>query len=205
MHSAVVEAALDAVIDEIACGGWCLRSDLVPPSLVAALAGEARAEFAEGHFRMAGIGRGADLRVRPEIRSDRVLWLDPLAATPAQAAYLELMEQLRMRLNRELQLGLFEFEGHLAIYPPGSFYRRHLDQTRGTPLRTVTCITYLNEAWSPGDGGQLRMWMEDDTHVDLDPVGGTTVLFLSDRFEHEVLPARRDRASLTGWFRRRPA
>lgn len=200
----VDDAALEAAIDEIACNGWCRRPDLVSPTLIASLAAEARAEFTEGRFRMAGVGRGADLRVRPEIRSDRVLWIDPLAPTPAQAAYLDLMERLRMQLNRELQLGLFEFEGHLAIYPPGSFYRRHLDQTRGTPLRTVTCITYLNEAWDPADGGQLRIWIDAETTIDLDPSGGTTVLFLSDRFEHEVLPARRDRAGLTGWFRRRP-
>jgi hypothetical protein len=35
------------------------------------------------------------------------------------------------------------------------------------------------------------------------PEGGTLVAFLSDRFEHEVLPARRQRLSLTGWFRQR--
>jgi SM-20-related protein len=35
------------------------------------------------------------------------------------------------------------------------------------------------------------------------PVGGTLVAFLSERFHHEVLPARRERYSLTGWFTRR--
>lgn len=201
----VEESALDVAIEEIASSGWTYRSDLVPTELVSALRNEAHGAFDDGRFRLAGVGRGADLRVRPEIRSDRVLWIDPLAASGPQAEYLALMERLRLQLNRELQLGLFEFEGHLAIYPPGSFYRRHLDQTRGTPLRTVTCITYLNEDWVPADGGQLRIWLEDaDDPVDLDPVGGRTVLFLSDRFEHEVLLAHRDRASLTGWFRRRP-
>ena len=34
--------------------------------------------------------------------------------------------------------------------------------------------------------------------------GGRLVAFLSDRFEHEVLPATRERMSFTGWFRRRP-
>jgi SM-20-related protein len=29
------------------------------------------------------------------------------------------------------------------------------------------------------------------------------VVFLSERREHEVLPTRRSRLSLTGWFRRR--
>jgi hypothetical protein len=35
------------------------------------------------------------------------------------------------------------------------------------------------------------------------PVGGRLVAFVSERFEHEVLPGRRERMSFTGWFRRR--
>jgi SM-20-related protein len=200
-----VAPALDAAIDEIASSGWTCRSDLVATELVAALRAEASGAFDNGRFRPAGVGRGADLQIRPEVRSDRVLWIDPVDPSDAQAKYLALMEELRLRMNRELQLGLFEFEGHLAIYPPGAYYRRHLDQTRGTPLRTVTCITYLNEDWAASDGGQLRIWLDDaDRTIDLEPHGGRTVLFLSDRFEHEVLPSHRERASLTGWFRRRP-
>ncbi|MCB0627245.1 MAG: 2OG-Fe(II) oxygenase, partial [Saprospiraceae bacterium] len=33
------------------------------------------------------------------------------------------------------------------------------------------------------------------------PVGGRLVLFRSELLEHEVLPARRERYSLTGWLR----
>ncbi len=35
------------------------------------------------------------------------------------------------------------------------------------------------------------------------PIAGRLVCFLSDRFIHEVLPARRERLSLSGWFRKR--
>jgi SM-20-related protein len=40
---------------------------------------------------------------------------------------------------------------------------------------------------------------------DIVPHGGTLVVFLSERFEHEVLPTARARVSLAGWFRRRAA
>jgi len=43
----------------------------------------------------------------------------------------------------------------------------------------------------------------DDSALQISPEGGTLVAFLSGRFEHEVLPATRERYSLTGWFRRR--
>ncbi|MDQ6997923.1 MAG: 2OG-Fe(II) oxygenase [Mariprofundus sp.] len=33
------------------------------------------------------------------------------------------------------------------------------------------------------------------------PQAGRLVTFISEQFPHEVLPASRDRLSLTGWFR----
>ena len=38
---------------------------------------------------------------------------------------------MKQRLNRALFLGLFEFEGHFALYPEGAFYRTHYDSFRG--------------------------------------------------------------------------
>jgi SM-20-related protein len=105
-----------------------------------------------------------------------------------------------------LYLGLFNFEGHLARYPAGAFYRRHLDQFRGVELRALTCILYLNPDWQPADGGILRIFTDPgrpEHAEEVAPRGGTLVTFLSARFEHEVRPAARERLSLTGWFKRR--
>jgi SM-20-related protein len=189
---------------QLAEQGWCAMADFIPPPLVGRLAIEADEAWKAGEFRPAGVGRGDELRVRPQIRNDRVRWLQPGCYSAAQLAYLEQLEQLRQAINRTLFLGLFDFEGHLAVYPPGSYYRRHLDQFRNVGQRTVTVILYLNNAWSDGDGGQLRIFTDPDDprqHVEILPTGGTLVTFLSARFPHEVLPAVRDRLSLTGWFR----
>lgn len=187
--------------------GWSITEGFCTPELIRELAREARQGWNRGTFRHAGVGYGDELQVRPEIRNDRVRWLDPADCTPAQQDYLQQLETLRLAINSRLFLGLFDFEGHLAVYPPGSFYRRHLDQFRGVGWRTVTAVLYLNENWSDEDGGQLRIYTDPDnpdSHVDILPAGGTLVSFLSADFEHEVLPARRDRLSLTGWFRVRP-
>ena len=64
------------------------------------------------------------------------------------------------------------------------------------------CIS--TTAGQPEDGGQLRIYTGGGASVDVLPQGGRLVAFQSDRFEHEVLPARRERMSFTGWFRRRP-
>jgi SM-20-related protein len=113
------------------------------------------------------------------------------------------MESLRQALNRDLFLGLEDFESHFALYPPGAFYVRHLDRFRDNDRRTVSTVLYLNEGWLPQHGGQLRMYLKDGVEHDVQPVGGSLVVFLSGDVPHEVLPASRERLSLTGWFRRR--
>ncbi len=159
-----------------------------------------------GCFRHAGIGRGDNWELRPEIRNDKVLWLDEAGCTPSQKLYLETLEKLRVKLNRELMLGLFSFEGHMAVYPPGTRYQRHIDQFRDMGTRRVTCILYLNPDWKISDGGALRLYTDNDNpqrYEDIYPYAGRMVTFFSDRFYHEVLPANRERYSITGWFRQR--
>jgi SM-20-related protein len=187
--------------------GWCVTPDFMAPLLVDQLRAEAEEILNAGGFRPAGVGRGAGLRVKSEVRTDRVSWLDPLTAGGAARQYLQALEDLRLAINRELLLGLFEFEGHIAIYPPGSYYRKHLDQFRDMGTRIVTCVLYLNRDWASADGGQLLLYTDPHDparHEAILPLGGQLVTFISARFLHEVVPTRRSRISVTGWFRRRP-
>ena len=116
---------------------------------------------------------------------------------------LGLAEQIRLALNRRLFLALFEFEAHLALYPPGAFYRRHVDSFRGAANRMVSLVVYLNRAWHPGDGGELVLYRPQTAEemIRIAPCAGTLLLFMSEEIEHEVLPTRTDRASIAGWFR----
>lgn len=144
------------------------------------------------------------------MRGDRTLWLDPNSAEAAHRSLAEAMETLRLALNEGLQLGLFSFEAHYALYPPGASYRRHRDAFHDAgataDARVISCALYLNSGWAPEDGGALRIHdgiYGDQRAHDVLPVSGTLACFLSQRFEHEVLPAKRDRLAVTGWFRRR--
>ena len=69
--------------------------------------------------------------------------------------------------------------------------------------RVVTIIAYLNTNWEKDDGGELQIYLENGQTISVLPNAGTLVCFMSADFEHEVLPAKRERASLTGWFRKR--
>ena len=164
---------------------------------------EARAERCGGGFRAAGVGRAGSWQLRPEIRSDYVRWLDPRHAMTEQRAWLGRMETLRQRLNRELYLGLFGFEAHLALYPPGAFYATHLDRFSDAATRVVSTLLYLNEDWQEAEGGALRLYLEQPDAPpwrDVVPQGGTFVAFFSAELPHQVLPATRERWSVAGWF-----
>lgn len=168
-----------------------------------ALAREARRRHRRGAFRHAGVGRGASFRIAPEVRDDAVLWIDPAAPARAERHWLERVERLRCALNQRLLLGLFGYEGHWARFEPGARYLTHLDRFADASHRLVSLVLYLNEAWQPDEGGALRLYLGEpgsDPFTDVAPRGGTLAAFLSGEVHHEVLPATRERWSLTGWL-----
>ena len=196
----------ESVAEALAERGWAAVSDFLPVATWHELAAEVRAAHASGGLQAAGVGRGERYRLADEVRGDRIQWLDASPASAAQRDALARLDRLRATLNGELQLGLFEFEGHFALYPPGAGYRRHRDQHRSSQARVLSCVVYLNTDWRVEHGGALRLYLDEEgqrEHRDVLPEGGKLICFLSERFWHEVLPAARERLSLTGWFRLR--
>ena len=115
------------------------------------------------------------------------------------------MAEVQQALNRALFLGLFEYEAHFAHYPPGAFYRRHLDSFRGRANRVVSTVGYLNPDWPEDGGGEMVLYAPDEPEREVArvrPSAGTFACFLAERVPHEVLPTRLPRASIAGWFRR---
>lgn len=203
METDPITSPLDELVTALAGPGWCVMPGFLAPEEVDGLRQECRQAFAAGAFHAAGVGSG-QAQVRNEIRGDHVCWVEEADAGPALQAVLARLEALRQRVNQDLFLGLFDVELHFAVYPPGAGYQRHLDRFRDDDRRALTVILYLNQDWGPEDGGQLRFWPEEDGEaLEIIPAGGTLVSFLSERFWHEVAPSRRERMSLTGWFRRR--
>lgn len=196
----------DRVAASISAQGWLALPEFIDPETIAALREECRQLAATGTMRQAAVGNNANRWIRTDIRGDEILWLDTVQSNEARQRCLARFEQLRLTLNRQLQLGLFEFDCHYARYAPGASYRKHLDRFRGDTRRILSSVLYLNDGWKHDDGGALRLYLgdgENAEHVDVQPAGGTLVAFLSECFPHEVLPARRERLSLTGWFRGR--
>jgi SM-20-related protein len=189
-----------SIQDDLAAKGWSVQTDYFPPDLIAALWRELDTRRGEGVLTPAGIGRGAGRRVQPDIRKDHTLWLDGESA--AQNEYLRLMDALRIQLNQSLFLGLNEFEAHYAHYPPGGFYKKHVDALRGERNRVVSTVTYLTPGWRGADEGHLVLYSHDERELTrILPAAGTLAIFMSEDIPHEVLPPRRERCSIAGWFR----
>ncbi|RON03790.1 2OG-Fe(II) oxygenase [Pseudomonas brassicacearum] len=190
------------IVDDLATHGWSQQNIFLPQALTLELAAECRKRAVEGELAPAAVGRGPFSEIREGIRGDHIQWLEP-GQDEACDSYLGLMDSLREAMNRGLFLGLEDFESHFALYPPGAFYLKHVDRFRDDDRRMVSAVIYLNDGWLPEHGGQLRMYLEEGREHDVVPTGGCLVVFLSGEVPHEVLPATRERLSLTGWFRRR--
>jgi SM-20-related protein len=182
--------------------GISVRDQFLAPSQIRALADCARLRRARGDFDAARIGSGRSLQHREDIRGDSTCWITP-PLWSAEQTLLDELERLRLELNRESQLGLFELELHYAWYPPGAGYARHVDQPQGRTQRRVSLVLYLNQDWMPATGGELRIFDAVDGYRDIEPIAGRLVYFLTPGREHAVLPTHRDRLSVSGWFRNR--
>ena len=183
--------------------GIAVVDDFVDAGLLRELRARCLDLHAGGALRAARIGRGAQERLAPEVRGDFIAWLTE-PALDAEQRLLGKFEELRVALNRTLMTGLEDYQGHFTLYPPGAAYARHFDRLVGTDIRAISTALYLNEDWTEADGAHLRIYTGGGASQDVLPVGGRLVAFVSERFEHEVLPGRRERLSFTGWFRRRP-
>ncbi|NVK43627.1 MAG: 2OG-Fe(II) oxygenase [Oceanospirillaceae bacterium] len=200
-HLPATDDLFDRIADALIESGYCVLPDALPEDLTRNLYHYVQ-QLDDDDFRRAGIGRDQEHQLDRRVRSDEIRWLSP--DKPAETAYLEWMAALRLGINRRLMLGLFDYECHFARYPQGAFYRRHLDAFQGRTNRVLSTVYYLNRDWTEADGGELLIYADEQAREPLErviPTSGTLVIFLSDRFPHEVLPAGRERLSVTGWYR----
>jgi SM-20-related protein len=192
--------AVHTAMASLATEGWCVLPDLMTVWQTHDLASECAAM--RDTRKLLPARTGAD-RTASSLRGDSTHWFRADALSPCQQHFADRIDTLRIALNRELMLGLVDCESHYAAYPPGAGYSRHRDRLRDNDARVVSAVFYLNDAWQEVEGGALRLYLPDGSHRDVYPHAGNLLLFLSAQFEHEVLPATRDRMSIACWMRQR--
>ena len=104
--------------------------------------------------------------------------------------YFIVKQSVLARVDAVMHFAAHAYVGE-SVENPRKYFRNNV----------VAALTLLNRAM---DAGRLTILCYGGVLVASgDITVGTLVAFLSSQFEHEVLPATRERCSLTGWFRRR--
>jgi len=193
MNKILYSKITDTLVDD----GYIIIDNALSPFLTKNLLDFAKSQDT---YKKAGISGSLDLHIDKERRRDKTLWLDE--DNGVQSEYLQWMNGLENYLNRSLYLGLSYFETHFAIYERGDFYEKHLDTFKNFKNRVVTVVYYLNEDWCDGDGGEIVIYDKDDNYLTkVSPMGNRMIVFMSEKFPHEVLPVNITRYSIAGWFR----
>lgn len=197
----------DRNLTELSEQSWTLCDNLLPQEFFETLLSEClHRESKEDDFRKSQIGKGSHQQTADLIRNDLISWVD-FDQTPGWNWDLQQkLDQLKAELNRGLYLGINTYECHFAKYPPGSFYKTHIDQSKHmTHLdseRVISFVLYLNKSWNKGDGGELQIEMPDSQPITVEPLFNRMILFRSDTVPHGVLESKIIRRSLTGWMRK---
>jgi SM-20-related protein len=189
----------DLIADDLANNGYAIVDNFLSDKETEELV--QLDEFRNGllHMKKAGIGQQSDFRINESIRGDYIRWVDKNNADPPLKVYIGRITEMMRFINRSLFLSLKDIELHMTVYPAGAYYKRHLDQFKPGDHRKLSVICYLNKDWTDDLGGQLRMYLKNGT-TDVLPTAGRLVCFRSDMIEHEVLPSKKERLSVTGWI-----
>ena len=100
--------------------------------------------------------------------------------------------------------------GGLHLSTAGGVLEPHTDfhiYQRLNLYRRVNLILYLNDDWTKGDGGELRLWKKSDQtkdrpEIEIEPIGGKMVIFeTSDQSVHGFTnPVRNERRSIAIYY-----
>lgn len=142
-----------------------------------------------------------------------------------------MFDDLTSELHQIIRLNGNMIERQLAYYPPNNIgYHRHRDALPDGGdnnfadfqyfPRRITAIIYINDVhtkWQADHGGCLRIYLkardpfrsrdsenDDDKEgefVDIEPIAGRMVIFLSGAIDHKVLPIlNHHRLAITSWY-----
>lgn len=195
--------SLETALDDLHSQGFFVWDDFLSPTEVEQVIKDYQDIYDRGAFKNAGTGNQRSSNADGKIRSDETYWLDPLNLTSSQSIFWERLKKLKVEINERLFLGLWSMDGHYSRYPLQGRYHRHLDRFNNDDQRTLSMVLYFNSNWTAGDGGELRLHSSPSVVVDVNPIAGRLVCFLSATMLHEVLVANQVRWSFAGCWKRR--
>ncbi|TXE18341.1 2OG-Fe(II) oxygenase [Psychroserpens burtonensis] len=205
--SFVENPVYEQIIQDIGLKKFSVIDDFFSSEIVSHLRQSLLNKHEENHFRKAAIGNRVNELILKSIRGDHILWIDEMTANTAESLFFNQINDLVSYLNKTCFMGILQKEFHYALYPKGTFYKRHIDTFQNDDRRKLSFVCYLNtEDWNPENGGELVLYLGEkamETEKIIYPFPGRIVIFESQIIEHEVKPVEIERFSITGWLKTR--
>jgi SM-20-related protein len=189
-------------LDQLAENDYVIIDDFISEELFGIVSTYFSARLAEDDLAKAGIGALGTYTVDKQIRGDYVYWLDESRDMALQPFFAQ-MNEFVSKVKRFCFLSISDVECHLAYYPTGSFYKRHVDQFKERNNRILSFVLYLNPNWKEEHEGELVIY-KDQKMIKVAPIKSRLILFKSAGLEHEVALTHNERFSLTGWMLNNP-
>lgn len=198
----------EQIISDIANQQFSIIEDFFSVDEVSTLRESLLEKYEQDAFKKAAIGNRVNESIIKSVRGDAIYWLDELKPDIPEKLFFEKINDLIRYLNRTCFMGILQKEFHYALYPKGTFYKRHIDTFQNDDRRKLSVVCYLNdESWQAENGGELVLYLKQDhkeTEKIIYPFPGRVVIFESQIIEHEVRPVlQNQRLSITGWLKTR--
>ncbi|WP_179344539.1 2OG-Fe(II) oxygenase [Winogradskyella ursingii] len=191
----------EKIITDIGAQKFCIIDDFFTSDEVVKLRESLMIRFEEDAFRKSAIGNKTNEVIKQAVRGDLIFWIDEQIGNAAEQLFFKKINDLKDYLNRTCFMGIGHKEFHYAIYPKGTFYKRHLDTFQNDDRRKLSFVCYLNsENWQAENGGELVLYLDKEDKF-IYPFPGKVVIFESQIIEHEVKPVNTQRLSITGWLK----
>lgn len=198
-----LEHKFEGIIDGILANGYGICDDFLDKNEVDNLLKTFSKRYHAGLFKEASIGKPSEVHKNLQIRGDEILWLENDSIDISERILLDRNQEFINYLNQTCYLGISDSEIHFAKYEVGKFYRRHRDTFQAQKGRVLSVIYYLNQDWIPANGGNLIIYTNEnnfETPIIIAPLAGRLVCFESEKLDHEVTEAFKERFSITGWL-----
>ena len=195
-----METIFNTLIDSFINDEVGIAEHFLDESLAGHLKENLTALFAQNKMQHAGTGNNAIVDRNKLVRGDSIHWLDRAHNDVHENSFFDLMDRFVKYLNENCYTGINSYEFHYTLYPPGTFYKKHIDRFQNNDSRKFSLIMYLNTEWIPEDGGELCIHHESGLQ-NISPQNGKVVFFKSNELEHEVLITHKNRMSITGWLK----
>lgn len=195
----VLNPFYEKIINDYLNKGFCIIDNWLTTDETSKLRQQLEELYQANYFKKSAVGNRLNENLERSIRNDFIFWLDE---TKYAQVFFEKINSFIEYINKTCFAGIVNKEFHYAIYPQGSFYKKHIDTFQNDDRRTISVVCYLNQDWQDYFGGQLKLYLKDQT-LEIFPTNGKIILFDSKSIEHEVLPVLTEnkRFSITGWLK----